>query len=317
MKKKLVFLSTLLAIGVGSSIGLNNSNVLSVGDDATRTAYRLDKIINPSQTREIECPFCNRLNYVSNNIDITASQTRCEYCDKRLDGSPDYDRSGNGELHGTVRWKDDKGNVHNARDCMVGFINQANNILATTYVDVNGNFSITINNTTGTAKSWTGKLRIYAGDLSNVDVKDANDSAYYVETGYTTILSGYPSYNANSDFNSVLTIDMSTTFGKAFQVGQAVMFARDFAKDMINRTPNFVNVKYPCKHPILDKEGLYDEVISTIFLGEDNQKSTNTKYHGYSSWDVIMHEYGHHMQYHFGTNASFGGTHIYNHNLLM
>ena len=71
---------------------------------------------------------------------------------------------------------------------------------------------------------------------------------------------------------------------KAFQIAQAAIAARDYAKDMMEQNVSGVTIVFPSLRSI---GSCYIPVLSCIAI-ESND---------YSDWDVIMHEYGHHIEF--------------------
>lgn len=104
---------------------------------------------------------------------------------------------------------------------------------------------------------------------------------------------------------------MSTDTGKAFQISQAILTARDYAWNMIGEMPDDVAVFYPVSDGCYYN---YNEIFNFIEI-TGNARLTDRVPHSYASWDVIMHEYGHHIQYQMEIIDSPHGDHTFNSNL--
>ena len=79
---------------------------------------------------------------------------------------------------------------------------------------------------------------------------------------------------------------MTSEMGQAVQIGQAVLTARDFASAMMDSLPQNVKVIYPST---LSTQ--YNSALGIIYI---QGNSTDLDYF---DWDVIMHEYGHHISH--------------------
>ncbi|MCR4911247.1 MAG: hypothetical protein K5925_01815, partial [Bacilli bacterium] len=109
------------------------------------------------------------------------------------------------------------------------------------------------------------------------------------------------------------TVNMSSTIGQAFQVGQAVIMAARYAGEMNGSNLSNVNVKYP--HGIAGEGCFYDSLTKTINIKGKVNGLQSGRPNTYASWDVIMHEYGHHVQNELGLFDYSGGQHSFEDNL--
>lgn len=206
-------------------------------------------------------------------------------------------------LKGTLVWIDDAQNKHPLRHVMVEIYDKepiGSTLLATTYTDDEGKYSYTFKNPDGFWDFEDGGydifLRIYAG-TNNAMVQNSSGDKYYYEslvsenvtTGTTLIKS--------------LTVSMLTDLGKAFQISQAILTARDYAGLMMGKSPENVVVQYP-----YGSSCYYTRSKKRITI-TGNSPSSSTSPNSYASWDVLMHEYGHHIQYQMGIINSPGGNH--------
>lgn len=87
-------------------------------------------------------------------------------------------------------------------------------------------------------------------------------------------------------------------------VFQGVKNFSNHAEELNGGVPiDFCNVKYPD-----GTSGAYYDGNGTIHLSAETPKY-NYSPEAYASWDVLGHEYGHHVQKVFGISANPGGTH--------
>lgn len=145
----------------------------------------------------------------------------------------------------------------------------------------------------------------YAADWSKDYSKGYAENIRIVDNDgkmYSHVIKSNFIVSAENDVPSC-QIQMYTNAGQAFQILQAVITARDFAQEMMGSMPSAVAVVYPsnvgiCKY---DKFSLKMHIISAN--GSANRPAS------YASWDVIMHEYGHHIQHAVGITDSPYGSH--------
>ena len=190
--------------------------------------------------------------------------------------------SNTGTVRGKLEWMDDNGKIHPLRRVRVDICRKflgINWCIATTFTDNTGNFNTPIEENDNVF------IKIYAGD-GNINVKTpilgfnytiVDDHYYNVYAGSTVTISPEP-------------IDMSTDNGRAMQISQAVLTARDYAWIMMGEMPRDVNVYYPFNL----NSCYYFPVLECITILEVECTSQNIA--SYAAWDVIMHEYGHHIE---------------------
>ena len=168
--------------------------------------------------------------------------------------------------------------------------------LGTVYTDVSGNYEFIFADECSYRDIY---VKIYPGGR-NAMVKTGNGGTYVYTSGIRL------NVTPGSSISIGLEIDMSSDLGKAFQISQAVNVATEYVKQMNGQYITSVGVTYP--HANANKTGCYYEVATrTIHI----KKTTVTAYGvcSYSSWDSIMHEYGHHIQKEFDIARHVGGTH--------
>lgn len=205
-------------------------------------------------------------------------------------------------VKGTLQWTDDAGNNHPLRRVMIRIYDKepiGSTHLATTYADNEGGFSYTFDNPDGFWDFENGGndifIRVYAG-TNNAMVENSSGDEYYYESAVSeNVITG-------STVTKNLTIGMSTDKGRAFQISQAILTARDYAWNMMGTIPEDVTIRYP-----YDSGCYYTRSAKRITITGNAPVSSSPN--SYASWDVLMHEYGHHIQYQVGIIDSPGGSH--------
>ncbi len=207
------------------------------------------------------------------------------------------------------RWRDDNNDLHPLRNVRIEIHEReviGSTILGITHTDDNGYFTYIFSNSDG---SWDeGKnifIKVFAGD-ANAKVKMALGliDYFYDSSTYTDVYSG-------DMISRSFTFSMENDFGKALQISQAILTARDYAQIMMGRLPDNVVVIYPngdnCH---------YNSILTQISI-TGNVRNSNLSPHSYASWDVIMHEYGHHVEYQMNIIDSPGGNHTFEEDLCV
>lgn len=194
----------------------------------------------------------------------------------------------NNTISGTVRWKDDNYNFHPLGYVQVDLINaDDNSVIASQYSNPDGSYAFITNVSPALGYS----IKLYA-DNSNVAVKSTG-SAVYVQSSATY------SYSKHITIN--LDVNMSSYAGRAFQVFEAAETAARYADYMNGSDLGKISVVYPGTQSF----SYYYTSNNTIYLS--NVLTGNPKV--YASWDVITHEYGHHVMYVLGIQNNPGGNH--------
>lgn len=206
-------------------------------------------------------------------------------------------------VKGTLQWTDDAGNNHPLRRVMIRIYDKeplGSTHLATTYADNSGNYSYTFDNPDGFWDFENGGndifIRVYAG-TNNAMVENSSGDEYYYESSVSENVTTGTTVTKN------LTIGMSTDKGRAFQISQAILTARDYAWNMMGTMPEDVVIRYP-----YDSGCYYTRSEKRITI-TGNAPNSSAYPNSYASWDVLMHEYGHHIQYQVGIINSPGGSH--------
>ena len=107
------------------------------------------------------------------------------------------------------------------------------------------------------------------------------------------------------------TFEMSSEVGKALSISQASIVASEFAKFMnYNEDITMCTIHYP------NSDGTYYNRYDNIYIaGSSISGSTlQSRPNSYADFDMICHEYGHHVQKVFRIEQNPGGTHYSRHN---
>ena len=194
-------------------------------------------------------------------------------------------------VEGTIEWKDDFGMNHPVRGVLVTLyddeLDVAKEKLGDCITNDNGEYSIGFQNQDELADGGGCDvfIEILAGDGSNVKIKDTGGLVQHSfekgrgEQQYRNVVTGN-TITINHVFN------MTSEMGQAVQIGQAVLTARDFASAMMDSLPQNVKVIYPST---LSTQ--YNSALGIVYI---QGYSTDLDYF---DWDVIMHEYGHHISH--------------------
>ena len=148
-------------------------------------------------------------------------------------------------------------NLHPLRHVMVRIYDKepiGTTHLGTVYTDNDGNFSYTFTNPDGFWDFENGGydifIRVYAGDTNAmVEISDSGDEYYYESTVSENVSSG-------STVTRNFTFTMSNDLGRAFQISQAIITARDYAWIMMGEMPSDVTIRYPYNKVLHSSSGL-------------------------------------------------------------
>ena len=191
-------------------------------------------------------------------------------------------------LNCSFSWKDDSQNTHPLRGVKVEVydVNERGDddtfkLLKTVHTNDNGYFTCEINSP-GILEFEGGGydivLLIYAGD-DNAMVKKGDGNAPYCVRSSTL-----NNAEAGKTYANNIVINSGNAFNEAIQISQAVLTARDYAKEMMKATPQSVTVDYPVERENCE----YSPQTHKIYMIDEEGS--------YAAWDVVMHEYGHHLQ---------------------
>lgn len=261
------------------------------------------------------------------NEEISLYEYEKEMSDLFSLGSVEYEEkvfsllNSDNSLQGKIQWIDDSDNSHSANyikvelwDSDTGLFNP-DDLLATTYTNSSGNYNFTYNNvdTNGGANGQDIYLKIFT-ESNNVRVQSSSsNSAYKFITDVTVDVSNGDNRNLNFSFN------MDNTFGQAMQIVQAATYSAKYVEyletNKIHQSnPSFVMPLVRVRYPYGDG-AYYNGGSSRLITIPGPLADDSHGLHGYSSWDVIAHEYGHHVQEVFGISDNPGGAHYINANM--
>ena len=209
-----------------------------------------------------------------------------------------------------LQWEDDWGTKHTLNYTKVEVIKRVyfggvldypyyETIMDTLYSDKNGHISYTFDSITDDLYGYY--IKVYAASV-NTNVVDNNKMQYYYESPIAhNVPTGSTIY-----FN--YTFDMTTDLGRAFQLSQALHYASQYVKYLNNN----INVEN-CTLCYGDEGALYRPSESCIYIRPRGNGGDRPFSH--ADWDVVGHEYGHHVQNCFPEIANNpGGQHSVNTN---
>lgn len=214
-------------------------------------------------------------------------------------------------VQGTFTWKDDSGVTHPLQYNRVDIY--ANNAFLTTlYTSVNGTINYSFNYNALRVSVYA---IVYAGGEA-AEVKPGENKDVYSYTLAAKMLSHMTDNVA--DYTATYTWCATSTetyngdanndaYGwHAMQISQAVNVAAQYVKAMHGNPITKVNVLYPADGDTCR----YSKTTHTINI--INQAGTGSHPNSYAAWDVIMHEYGHHVEQIFEIGNNPGGYHDIN-----
>lgn len=223
-------------------------------------------------------------------------------------------------VQGTFRWYDNDGNIHPLQFNRVELWDKepiGETLMAYTYTDEKGYYRFEFNNADHFIEFENGGYDVFVRLLpmgENTRVYRGNGKSYQQDLGYwfdiptgTThyVSATYymeedseregPEFWANYDYE----------FAQALQVSQAAIFASKYVKEMNGKNIASASIRYP--HNESSTGCFYSGSNKTIYI-RNHEESQTLK--SYASWDVIMHEYGHHVQSAFSIENSPGYYHV-------
>lgn len=214
------------------------------------------------------------------------------------------------KLYGGFSWTDSNDNIHPLCFNRVEFLERTDNgivKLNEALTDENGKYSFTVPEaTTGSRECF---IRVFSqGKYSGV-VKDLEEEDYYYyDSSSINVTSGMK--------NKGLVFEKSYTFSKdtlsnnflsrAMEISQALNYGEKYSYEMTGDHPNYVLAEYPSVHK--------DHNDADYIGPRSDSKTKGIRYgfYTYNYWDLILHEYGHHLQYWLDITDSPGGRHYSN-----
>lgn len=177
--------------------------------------------------------------------------------------------------------------------------------LQTTYTDEHGRYRFEINNDLAEDEGgYDFSIKILScGEYVSV----CNDEReVYIKTIYLVDNISSGEHNNNSATFSMTESDVNTElFGQALQIAEAAIFASKYYYDMNGTTNGNVMLVYP--HNERSGDCYYAGNGEIRIVGDLENTTSSLK--SYSSWDVIMHEYGHYVEDKENITNNFGGSH--------
>lgn len=200
-----------------------------------------------------------------------------------------------GITSGTFRWTDDQGNIHPLIGAKVKITIGGSSRSSTTYTNQTGFYSFNYKNIwyVGTGKP---KITVYADNGESVKV--SNNGTYAM----TKEMSGT---NGNFSYSYTFSPNTDGDMGKSIIIFQAAKNFADYAETMNGGNPiTLCTFKYPGDP---NKSSNYNR--NNVVTISSALRADPTYPNSYSSWDVIGHEYGHHVQQCYGITSNPGGNH--------
>ncbi len=225
-------------------------------------------------------------------------------------------------IKGNIEWTDANGVAQPLRFCKIEFYERYTDTLTgyigEIYTDKDGNYSFEFIDDTIDVT-----IILYA---QGTDVTVCDDSGF--DYWYWIEYEDEASLKSISP-GSVITIDRIFNipddyefgvdrdyFPRALQVAQAGICASMYYEAMKGTDVEDVSISYP--HSIASDSSYYRTSTNIIFLAGNIGQTSFTPFStdglidSFESWDVITHEYGHHVAYCEGIYDSLGGWHVIN-----
>lgn len=207
-------------------------------------------------------------------------------------------------IYGYLYWQDDNGQDYPAVGLQVKGKLSNYRVEKTTLTNSSGKFSLTFTGPLGSNPTCV--LHFYTeNDL--MKVTDHNGTTYEkVVTSKTLTIGQNNSFGIYS-----FTISKDSDLAKAMQIFQAGYHYATYAQTLSNdKTIEKCTIAYPGSTD--DRTSRYFNGLNIIHMAHESYKKEGYP-EIYASWDVIGHEYGHHIQHQFFFQEYFG-THYVNYN---
>ncbi len=199
-------------------------------------------------------------------------------------------------VQGYVKWTDNYGNLKPCKNVEVRIYDTgtfSNYLIRTVYTDASGFYSATFpNDMTPEENGYDIYVHAYARNTS-VNVVNSSGITYFTSTptDYDVPSSPIPLVKNISIPNTGANSELS------YHVHQAANMAAEFMNLLEGSFLPSVNVQYPSPKSQYSNNVIYLNQIDYMY------------------WDVIQHEYGHHVQRYYNITDSPGGDHHYSYNL--
>lgn len=207
-----------------------------------------------------------------------------------------------GQLVGTMKWENSAGDVYPLAGMKVKLVTSYQNY--ETVTDKTGYYSFLVMALDVEENPYEDvELHLYSENDSMKVVYGNNNSLY--EKCWTGI-------DASDKYSGILchTFKPDDDIGKAMQIAQAAKYFSDYATSL-----NSGNAIESCtfKYPADSSSSKYVYSHKTVYIPD--LTNSKTFLHSYEAWDVIGHEYGHHIEHLFGFTKSDRGNHYFSDNL--
>ena len=207
--------------------------------------------------------------------------------------------SGRLTVEGFVYWTDTEGDRIAARSVCVVIMDDdssSDEVIGAVWTDSTGKFSYTFTNQTSGENGYDIYMKLYP---QSETVRVQSDSGDYA---LSTAALGKVHNNVTTQILNQSVTFTASQATNAFQIHQAICAAETYANAQLDEPMWGISISYPA-----GENAGYEIGCSRIYLTEN----------AFSSWDVIMHEYGHHVAYYNEIAVSDGGQHAYIEDLIL
>jgi len=238
--------------------------------------------------------------YMDNDVD-NASYIGVTPESEDMDTNKPQKISFSGRVYGYLKWEDDELNSHPLIGVKVKLDLGHNQFAYFTYTNSSGYFNINYSSLLASSDCY---IHIYAENLM-VKVINKNGNVYESANKLTNF-----SINTNYDFGTLtFTGAQHDDLGYAMQIFSAMERYSEYARTLNNGVYiETCGIVYPTEN-----DGCYylNNEQNIYLANESYRKNDSPSVHG--SWDVIGHEYGHHLQKCF-FQQNYSGEHaiVYN-----
>lgn len=197
-----------------------------------------------------------------------------------------------GSVSGFLKWTDDEGNVHPLINTKVKVTTVAGIFSWTGYTDSTGYYNISYS--IGISKPT---VHIYTdSDVINVSSQDGIYEKKY----------SFSENNGDFIYSYTFSPDYDGDMGKSMHLLQAGIYYANYIQELNDGNQiEKCGIRYPYD---ADENCKYNGNESIIYI-TSKAPELNTYPNSYAAWDVIGHEYGHHVQKYFGIADNIGGKH--------
>lgn len=218
-------------------------------------------------------------------------------------------------IYGTLQWKDDKEENHFLQYCLVEIYDIdpiGETWLGSTYTDQFGYYEFNFENQDGLFEhgGYDISVRVFAegkavATYDEIGIEYVKEIEYFEDISTGTVVECSKIFEMEAD---------SSYFGKALQITQAAIFASKYYSVMENINLEQIN-DVTIVYPNIDedkKDCYYSGYYETIYICDVAKNEERELPASYASWDVIMHEYGHHVEHEVDMNHSPSFSHWVN-----